>query len=75
MEEWLLDTYYLCRRIVCAKAHGRGIVAIAVDTTHDTLIIAKEEDGQAGYTVDENQESPLFKLARDIVARDIVHDD
>ena len=75
LKKWLLDSYYFRCRIICAKAHGRGIVAIAVHPTHDTLIIAKEEDRQSGYAVDENQESPLFILARDIVARDVVHDD
>lgn len=56
-----------------AKAHGGGIIAVAVDTAHDTLIIAEEEDGEPSYAVDEDEESPLFVLAGYIVARDVIH--
>ena len=59
--------------IIHAKAHGGGIIAVSVDTAHDTLIIAEEEDGEPSYAVDEDEESPLFVLAGYIVARDVIH--
>lgn len=57
-----------------AKAHGGCIVAVAVNTAHNTLIITEEEDGETGYAVDEDQESSRLVLAGYIVARDVLHD-
>ena len=39
-----MDCDCACTVIKRAKAHDGGIVAVAVDTAHDTLIIAEEED-------------------------------
>ncbi len=50
-----------------------GIAPVAVDTTHDTLIIAEEEDGETGYEVDKDEEGPLLVLPRYVVALDVVH--
>ena len=50
-----------------------GVAAVAVDAAHDTLIVAEKEDGETGYGVDEDQESPLLELAGYVVACDIVH--
>ena len=68
------DCNYPCRIIEGAKAHGTGIIAVAIYTAHDTLVISEEENGETGYAVDEDQESPLLVLAGYIIARDIVHD-
>ena len=68
-----MDRDYACCIIKGAKAHGGGIIAVAVDPAHDTLIIAKEEDGQTGNQVDGDEESPLFISAGYIVALDVLH--
>ena len=70
----MLDGDYLGGGIIVAKAHGGGIVAVAVDTAHNTLIIAEEKDGETGYEVDGDEKSPLFIPTGYVVARDILHD-
>lgn len=73
LKKRLVDCDYPRRVIKIAKAHGGGIVPIAVDTAHDTLIIAEEEDGETGYEIDEDQERSLFVLPGYVVALDVVH--
>ncbi len=51
-----------------AEFHGLLIViGCTVDTTHHTLIITEEEDGQAGNTVDSNEQTTLLKLVHYVV--------
>ena len=73
LKESVVDCDYARRIIKMAEAHDIRIVAVAIDAAHDTLIVAKEEDGKAGYAVDEDEESPLLELAGYIVARDVLH--
>lgn len=73
LKKWLLDCNYPCLIIKIAEAHGGGIVSVAIDTAHNTLIIAEEEDGKTGDQVDENKESSLFILTGYVVARNVIH--
>ena len=73
LKEWLLDCNYACCFIKVTKAHDVGIVAVAVHAAHDTLIISKEENGEASYHVDKDQKRSLLVLASYIVALDVVH--
>ena len=58
-----------------AELHGITIVVRGtVDTTHHTLIITEEEDGQASNTVDRNEKTTLLKLVHHVEARDTIHD-
>lgn len=51
-----------------AEFHGVAVVVGGtIDTTHHTLIITKEEDGQAGNTVDRNEKTTLLKLVHHVV--------
>ena len=50
-----------------AKFHGITIVVGGtIDTTHHTLIIPKEEDGQAGNTVDRDEQTTLLQFVHHI---------
>lgn len=46
-----------------------------VDSAHHSLVIAKEEDGQASDAVDGNQQAPLFQLMDHVAPRNKIHDD
>ena len=74
LKQWLSNCNYLGRLIKIAKAHDGGIVAVAVDPAHNTLVIAEEKDGETGHGVDEDEESAGLILAGYIVAGDVVHD-
>ena len=58
-----------------AKAHDVCVASIAIDTTHYTLIIAEEEDGESGDAVDEYQQRPLLVAMSHIILGHTVHDD
>ncbi len=73
LKKWLLDCDYACLLIEIAKAHDMGIAPVAVDTTHDTLIVAEKEDGETGYEVDKDEEGPFLVPPRYVVALDVVH--
>jgi hypothetical protein len=59
--------------IVVTKPHGRGIVAIVVDTSHNTLIITEEEDREPSYAVDSYEKRPLLVLASDVPFPNVLH--
>lgn len=54
LKKWLVDANYPGLFIKSAKAHSGRIVPVPVDTAHDTLIIAEEEDGETCNGVDED---------------------
>ena len=49
------------------------VVDRGIDTSHHTLIITEEEDGQAGNTIDGDEKTTLLQLVDDIGTRDSVH--
>lgn len=60
------------------KAHELDVVSRGVDTTHQTLVIAEEEDGDSGDEADHVEEATLLQLVGDIVlaepALELAHD-
>ena len=50
-----------------------GVVAVAIDTAHDTLIIAKEEDGETGHEIDGDQKRALLVPPGHVIALDVFH--
>lgn len=67
-----LDKAFLL--IPVAEAHELCIMASGVHTAHDTLIISKEKDRQAGDGVDGNQQGALLQPIGDIVLGNKIHD-
>ena len=49
------------------------VVDSSVDTTHHTLIITEEENGETGNAIDGNEKSTLLEPMADVVARDSIH--
>lgn len=74
LKERFVDDDGARRLIPMAEAHEAGIAAVAVDTAHDTLVVAEEEDGQAGHEVDGDQERALLVLAGHVPTADAIHD-
>ena len=57
-----------------AEFHGSLVVVDrGIDTSHHTLVITEEEDGQAGNTIDGDEKTTLLQLMDDIGPRDSVH--
>ena len=62
------------------KAHGSCIVAIGIHTSHDPLVVAEEEDGQACHGIDQEEKACLLIAAGDVElgdapwGRDDAHD-
>ena len=66
-----------CMRGWIFRAEFHSILIVIngiVDATHHTLIISKEEDGQASHTVDGYEKATLFIPVHHIPLRDLVHD-
>ena len=58
------------------ELHGILVVVLgAIDTTHHTLIVTKEEDRQSGDAVDGDEKAALLKLVDNIVLTDEIHRD
>ena len=56
------------------ELHGITIViGGTIDTTHHTLIITEEENGQAGNTIDRNEKTTLLKLVHHIESGNLIH--
>lgn len=49
------------------------IVPGAVDTTHHTLVITEEEDGEGSDTVDGDEKTALLKLVHHVVLGNEIH--
>ena len=49
------------------------VIPGAVDTTHHTLVITEEENGQASDTIDGYEKAALLKLVNDIMPRYEIH--
>ena len=75
LEEWLLHVHQALALIPGSEPHGARVVSIAIDPTHDTLVITEEEDGQAGHGIDSDQQRPLVIPAGNVVGRDAIHVD
>ena len=61
------DGGFLWRWANVAKFHGIMIVVgSTVDTTHHTLIITEEEDGQASNAIDGDEKTSLLELVHHI---------
>ena len=60
--------------IVVAKMHG-GVIVIngVVHTRHHTLVIAEEEDGQGGHTIDPEQKTLLLILVDQVPFWNAIH--
>lgn len=49
------------------EAHNLGVVAGGVDAAHEALVVAKEEDGEAGDEADGVEEGALVERVGDVV--------
>lgn len=67
LQERLIDDDNLLLIVPVAEAHELGIVAGGVDTAHQTLVVTKEEDGQASDEADGVEQLALVQLVGDIV--------
>lgn len=67
MEQRLVDDDKLLFLVPVTVTHEFCIVACSVDTTHQTLVVTKEEDGQAGDEADGVEQRALVQLMGDIV--------
>lgn len=70
----MVDLYRPRGFVPCTEAHCRRIVTVVVDTTHDTLVITKEEDRQRGHSIDGYEQRPPLEPASDVEFRDVLHD-
>ena len=50
-----------------AEAHSLGIVSCGIHTAHETLVVAEEEDGQAGDDADNIEEGLFVKAMGNVV--------
>ncbi len=75
LEKGIVDDGGTCLGIWVTKFHG-GIVVVdcTVDTTHHTLIITKEEDGETSNTIDGNEKATLLQLVDHIGPGNDIHD-
>ena len=55
-----------------SKPHPVDVLLSIVYTTHHTLVIAKEEDGQACNAVDGNEKLALLELVGNIPSSDLI---
>ena len=60
LKEGLVDHDQAFCLVIVTKSHDLSIVPVGVDTSHDTLVVSKEEDGQASDGIDCNQERPFL---------------
>ena len=57
------------------KLHCSLVVVYSrIDTTHHSLVVTEEEDGEPGNAIDCNQKTTLLQLMNHIIARDSIHD-
>ncbi len=49
------------------------VVRSSIDSSHHTLIITEEENGQSGNAIDRNQEAPFLQPVDDIGPRNEIH--
>ena len=55
--------------------HGILIVVLGVvNTTHHTLVITKEENGQGSHAIDSDEKATLLELVNDVGSRNHIHD-
>lgn len=56
------------------KFHGILIVIFGVvNTTHHTLVITKEENGQGSHAIDSNEKAALLELVNDVGPWNHIH--
>ena len=75
LKKGVVDDGSPCYGIRVTELHG-GVVVIhcTVDTTHHTLIITEEEDGETSDTVDGDEKLTLLQLVDHIGPGDDIHD-
>jgi len=73
LKERLIDRDQALLSIIVAKAHCLSVVSVGVDTSHHTLVISEEEDGQASDGVDCYQECSFLVPASCIPRRNTIH--
>ena len=63
LKKGVVDDWSACYGIGMTEFHGFLVVVhSAIDTTHHTLIISEEEDGETSDTIDSNKKTSLLKL-------------
>lgn len=74
LEKGVVDDRGTCFGVGMTELHG-GVVIVncTVDTTHHTLIISEEEDGETSNTVDGDEKATLLKLVDHIGPRNKIH--
>lgn len=75
LEEGLVHNDETLAFIPVTKAHDVGVASVSIDTTHHTLIIAEEEDGESGDAVDKDQQRPLLVATSHIEFGHTIHGD
>ena len=56
------------------EMHGvMVVIGGVVHTTHHTLVVTEEEDGQGCNAIDCNQKTTLLQLVNDMIAWDSIH--
>lgn len=74
LEKGVIDEWGTCFGVGVTEFHGSVVVVdCTVDTTHHTLIISEEENGETSNTVDGDKKFTLLKLVDDIGPRNDVH--
>ena len=74
LEKRVINNRSACCGILVTKLH-RSLVVVhsRVDTTHHSLVVTKEENGESGNAVDCNQKTTLLQLMDNIITRDSIH--
>lgn len=74
LKQGVVDDWSSCFWIWMTEFHGfLVIVQRTIDTTHHTLIISKEEDGETSNTIDGSEKATLFKLMNHVGPGNDVH--
>lgn len=75
LKKFIINNWGSILRIWMAEVHVVFVVIPgAIDTTHHTLVITEEKDGQGSDTIDGYEQAALLKLVNDIVPRNEIHD-
>ena len=74
LEKSIVDDWGTSFGIWVTKFHGLLVVINgSVDTTHHTLIISEEENGETGNTIDGNEKATLLKFVDHVGPRNDIH--
>ncbi len=74
LKESIVDDWSTCFWIWMTKFHGSVVVVdCTIDTTHHTLIISKEEDGETSNAVDGDEKATLLEFVDHIGPGNDIH--